>query len=151
MHVFTLQRFHRNESSTVGALFLDGVFLCFILEDGYHTQKIYGATRIPSGTYPLGLRWSPSLSVRYMHKMIWIMEVPGFDYIYFHSGNKAKDTLGCPLCGDGIVRQEEGESYIVGGTSRGAYDRVYAQLRPLIDNGTLQTVTVADEPQYRND
>ena len=82
-------------------------FLCHTLEDPYQPHKIYGNTRIPEGKYKIELRMEGGMHKKYtaryhsMHKgMLWIKEVPNFEYIYIHIGNTPMDTKGCLLVGN---------------------------------------------------
>lgn len=139
-------RFTR-EGATIGALFLDHQFLCFTLEDPYQMQKIHGQTRIPAGRYRLSLRTSPKFSDRLGHDMVWITEVPAFNYIYFHPGNFMDDTDGCVLVGDGLLYGgSDGRTYIAPGTSKRAYDRVYPIVTAAMASGELEYVTITDLP-----
>ena len=68
-----------------------------------------GETRIPAGTYKLGIRRELTpLTLKHQKAYnkpgdewfkyhIEVMNVPGFTGVYFHSGNSEKDTEGCQL------------------------------------------------------
>ena len=81
-------RFSSQSESTLGILFniTNGrEFLCFTLEDEFRTQKVYGETRIPAGTYEIELRTIGRFHERYLKKfpemhigMLWIRNVPNF-------------------------------------------------------------------------
>lgn len=86
-----------------------GLYVC---EDAYHVPKIPGRTRIPAGSYQLTLRKEGGLYTRYCANpklggigqergMIWVRNIPGFEWVYFHIGNTHKDSEGCPLVGMG--------------------------------------------------
>lgn len=121
-----------NDNETLGVLSIDGVEQCFILEDQYQDKKIAGETRIPSGTYKIGLREEGKLNVKYKkrfpdtHKgMLHIENIPNFKYVYIHIGNTDDDTLGCLLTG----RQAEikkGEVTILNSTA--AYKELYEKV-----------------------
>lgn len=78
--------------------------VCFILEDVVRDLgiKVKGETAIPEGRYQIGTRFSPRESPRYKHDMLWVKDVPGFQYILIHPGNTRHDTEGCLLPGDKI-------------------------------------------------
>lgn len=104
--VLRLKRILQTDENTLGLLFVDGKFECFTLEDLPHNPKIYGKTRIPSGTYDIRYRTTGSLHNKYskrfpdFHKgMLHLQDVHEFTYIYIHIGNNAEDTLGCILVG----------------------------------------------------
>jgi hypothetical protein len=80
-------------------------------------KKIKGETRIQNGIYEFGLRVSPAFSKEYFrddsgflsktksdrfynpHEMIWVMNVPLFEFILWHWGNTDDDTNGCYIVG----------------------------------------------------
>lgn len=103
--LLTLERIQNTEEETLGALYLDGKLQCFTLEDEYRKVKLDGETRIPRGLYDIKLRTEGRLHEAYklkydFHKgMLWLQDVPGFTFIYFHIGNSNLDTSGCILVG----------------------------------------------------
>src|SRR3990167_3735254 len=104
----TVERFASDADSTLGLVWVDGVFKCFTLEDQYRAAKVAGETRIPAGTYPVKVRRDGGVHDRYVNQfpgfhrgMLWLQDVPGFEWIYFHVGNVHQDTEGCILVGRG--------------------------------------------------
>lgn len=91
------------ESSTLGALYLDDVWRCWTLEDELRevpgqpvsAWKVQDETAIPAGRYQLRMGWSDRLK-RLTPRLI---DVPGFSGILIHGGNRAPDTRGCILVG----------------------------------------------------
>lgn len=93
--------------STIGELWIDGGFFCYTLEDTcrglkqtdsveeIRRKKLPGITAIPSGRYQLILNYSN----RFKKIMPLLVNVPGFDGVRIHAGNKAEDTEGCLLLG----------------------------------------------------
>jgi len=81
--------------STIGDLLIDGKFYSFTLEDMYRDKKIKGVTAIPYGTYEVIINFSN----RFQKPMPLLLNVPGFDGIRIHNGNKAEHTEGCILVG----------------------------------------------------
>ena len=81
--------------STIGEMFIDGVFFCYTLEDKVREVKIKGITAIPAGSYDVIL----SVSNRFKKLMPLLLNVPGFEGVRIHSGNKHEDTEGCILVG----------------------------------------------------
>ena len=130
-------RFNSSDDFTTGLLFdvTDNVrsFLCYTLEDQAQTQKVYGETRIPSGTYKLTLRAEGGFHTRYKAKfgagwhkgMIYVNDVPDFEYILWHIGNTDDDTAGCLLLG-----KTQQANFI--GSSGDAYKDVYPKVRDAI-------------------
>lgn len=120
-----LKRFCHGEEDSLGLLFVDGTFACFTLEDEYRAVKVMGETRIPEGTYALGLRFSPKFSPIYGHSMLFLKSVPGFEpeTVLIHRGNDAGDTRGCLLVANAVHYNPDGPSQVL--QSRVAYDRLY--------------------------
>jgi len=146
-----LERISSGADSTIGALFLDGVFLCFTCEDQFRPlgQKVAGETRIPAGRYPLKLRRRGGFHKRYarkfgsMHRgMIEVCDVPGFTDILIHVGNTEKHTAGCILVGRGALRHPAG-----GGTvqhSVDAYRYAYPRILGPLTAGEDVFLTILD-------
>lgn len=102
--LITVKRLHSNADETLSLVLVDDDIECFGLEDERREIKIDGETRIPAGRYPVGLRTEGGMHPRYetnfpdIHKgMLWIKDVPGFEWIYFHIGNRDEHTAGCLL------------------------------------------------------
>lgn len=116
-----LNRIKLEPDVTLGELFVDGVFECFICEDTMRIdkgeEKVHGATCIPAGTYDLFI----TMSARFQRMLPLLVNVPQFEGIRIHPGNTAADTDGCLL--PGKVRMPKGV-----GTSRVAFDALFAKL-----------------------
>ena len=86
------------EESTIGEMFIDGVFQCYTLEDKVRETepKVYGKTAIPYGHYDIVINWSN----RFQKYMPLLINVPNFEGIRIHSGNVASNTEGCVLVGN---------------------------------------------------
>lgn len=107
MEEVRLERAWRLETYTVGKVFVDGQRFCESMEDKDRglTQdmseeeikrvKVYGETAIPTGVYTVKMTYSQ----KYKRKMPEVLNVPGYSGIRIHSGNTAKDSLGCILLG----------------------------------------------------
>jgi hypothetical protein len=147
-------RFSSQEDSTNGILFdiTDGVrkFLCYTLEDEHREDKVMGETRIPSGTYNITLRTVGGFHGRYekkygeMHKgMLWVRDVPNFEYILIHTGNTDEHTAGCLLLGDS-QQANFGSSNGMVGSSVNAYKRVYPPIAKALEKGEEVKITYID-------
>ena len=106
----TVNRVASTDDETLSIVSVDGKVQCFGLEDEYREDKIIGETRIPAGEYKVTLRTVGGFHNRYserfssFHKgMLWVRDVPGFEYILIHVGNTDEDTAGCLLVGDGAI------------------------------------------------
>jgi hypothetical protein len=93
----TVRREQYRPGSTIGRLFVDGAFECYTLEDGIRTNKVYGETAIPAGSYPVEINYSPT----FKKQLPLLRNVPKFDGIRIHPGNTPANTLGCILVGRG--------------------------------------------------
>ena len=109
-------------------------FLCHTLEDPYQEKKIYGNTRIPNGRYKIELREEGGMHKTYSYKyadihrgMLWLKDVPEFEYIYIHVLNTTNETKGCIGVGNGVPRDNQISR------SRFAYQIIY----PLIAEAIL--------------
>ena len=105
--ILTLIRQEFTETSTIGSLFVNDAFFCYVLEDKdrgltqdqslivINTKKIFGVTSIPYGTYKVKL----SMSNRFKRVLPEILKVKGYEGVRIHRGNTAVDTLGCLIVG----------------------------------------------------
>ena len=139
-------RFSDNKESTLGLLFLNGIFECFTLEDEKRTKKIFGETRIPEGIYDIALRKEGSHHNRYLGKfgpdfhkgMLHVKNVPNFKWILIHIGNSDDDTAGCLLLGDVAYNNKESEGFI--GQSTVAYTNMYSKVIQALKNKESVTI-----------
>lgn len=123
-------------------------FLCHTLEDEFREHKVAAETRIPAGTYRLTLRKAGGHHEKYarrfnsMHKgMLWVRDVPGFEWILIHCGNTEADTAGCLLVGR--------EALTAGiGKSTAAYKAIYPRIAARLASGqdVFITYTNLDTP-----
>jgi len=90
-----LKRLHKTDKSTIGELYVDGKFECYTLEDVERKEKVFGKTAIPKGNYEVVM----TMSNRFKKMMPLLLNVPGYDGVRIHSGNKSEDTEGCLLLG----------------------------------------------------
>ena len=135
-----LQRVYDTGSETLGKLWLNDNFLCYILEDTYRRKKIMHKTRILAGTYKLKLRNYGGFYKRYIKKfidiehtgMIQVMKLLRFTDILIHIGNSKDDTSGCLLVGMDY-RQGDKRIYLVNSTK--AYKKIYPIIRNIITSG----------------
>ena len=147
-------RFSSERDSTNGLLFdITGEcrnFLSYTLEDEYRKEKVMHETRIPAGTYEITLRTVGGFHAKYterygdMHKgMLWVRNVPGFEYILIHTGNTDEHTSGCLLLGDSQTNNQIKQDGFVG-SSTNNYKRVYPHIAEVLENGGVVTITYTD-------
>lgn len=103
--IITITRLFHDDKATIGKLFIDGKEECWTLEDTFKLKKIYGQTRIPSGSYKIRVRNFGRIHEKYKQKFdfhkgtLELLNVPNFSDILIHIGNTDKDTEGCILLG----------------------------------------------------
>jgi hypothetical protein len=73
--------------------------------------------------------------------MLWLQDVPGFEHILIHPGNRDDDTKGCILVGDSASQNITEEGSI--GSSRNAYRRIYPPIAAALEAGELVIITVS--------
>ena len=140
--VIQVKRKTYTNRSTVGEMWLNGIFECYTLEDEMREKdgvpvaewKVPKRTAIPLGTYGVTI----DLSSRFGRLMPHILNVPGFSGIRIHSGNTDKDTEGCILLG-----QERAADFI--GHSKLAFDSFFPQLQDALTRAELVTITITNE------
>ncbi len=125
-----LKRLHKTDKSTIGELYVDGKFECYTLEDVIRKEKIFGKTAIPKGTYEVVM----TMSNRFKKMMPLLLNVPGYDGVRIHSGNKPEDTEGCLLLG-----KTRGVDSI--GESRNAIAAFYPKIESALKVGKV-TITI---------
>ena len=131
----TVLRYNSESDYTDGLLFIDDKFECYTLEDEYRSVKVFGETRIPDGRYKMILRTVGGFHNRYLkrygnkfHKgMLWVTDVPNFEFILIHTGNKDIHTAGCLLVGS---TADKDKGFI--GASKKAYLDLYPKIKDAI-------------------
>lgn len=116
------------DKSTIGRLLIDGLFYGWTLEDKDRyleenpRRKVKGETAIPAGRYQVIINWSP----RFKRELPLLLNVPGFEGIRIHSGNKPEDTEGCILPG-----KTKGKDFI--GRSREAFNEIFEAIQSALN------------------
>jgi len=146
-------RISSQKDSTNGILFdvTEGrKFLAYTLEDEHREEKVKDETRIPAGTYKITLRTVGGFHSRYvskygdMHKgMLWVRDVPGFEYILIHTGNTDEHTAGCLLVGSSQNENLTKKDGFIGASTT-AYKRIYPPIAEALENGEEVTITYID-------
>ena len=152
---YEVLRISSGKDSTSGMLFeVDNnrrTFLAYTLEDEQRDVKVWGETRIPAGTYKLKLRTVGGFHTRYLGKygdifhkgMIHVQDVPGFEYILWHTGNTDEHTAGCLILGNTQTNNRIAKDGFIG-SSVDAYKFVYPRVAAAIEAGLDVEVTYID-------
>lgn len=131
-------RFEFGSDYTLSRVLIDGMFVCYAIEDEIRDKKVKGETAIPYGTYKIGMRYSPKFSPKTGHDMLWVQDVPGFEYILIHTGNTDDSTEGCLILGDRLG-QLDGQRAVL--DSKAAYNKFYPLVSKAVLNGDDVNIT----------
>ena len=152
---YEVLRISSGKDATSGLLFEISqnkrTFLAYTLEDEQRDVKVWGETRIPAGTYKLELRTEGGFHNRYLNKygntfhkgMIHVQDVPGFEYILWHTGNTDEHTAGCLILGNTQTNNRIAKDGFVG-NSVDAYKFVYPRVAAAIEAGLSVEVEYID-------
>lgn len=144
--ILRMERFHSNDDATIGIVESEKHCL-FTCEDEFRSEKVAGETRIPEGVYPIRLRTEGGMIKRYQQiydnhpGMLWLQNVPGFEYVYIHHGNTDEHTDGCVLVGYGAQLSRE----LCISNSRSAYRVLYAEILEAIESGREVFIEIVDK------
>jgi hypothetical protein len=142
--VLHLKRSIFTENSTISMASIEGVFQCYILEDTVREipgkpvseWKIHGKTAIPQGKY----RIERTMSGRFGKVLPLLFNVPGYEGVRIHPGNKPEDTEGCLLPG-----LHKGENCVT--ESRDAFALLDEKIRAEIDAGEEVWIEIDGVPE----
>jgi hypothetical protein len=127
MSLFVLKRTVLWENSTVGELYdPDGVFLSHVLEDAVRNVKIQEKTAIPAGTYTMMIGWSN----KRQRLVPFLLDVPFYEAIQIHPGNKPEDSKGCLLPGKADPNVKDWVA-----NSQDTFDRIFPIIRKACEKG----------------
>ena len=129
---------------TQGMLYVDDVFECYTLEDEVRAAgvKVDGETAIPEGHYRVIVNQSARFSKKAGCPVFLpqIIDVPNFDGVRIHAGNRPHDTEGCVLVGQqrvpGAVQQ-----------SRFAMMALMEQIEAALHLGQDVTIDIVTSPR----
>ena len=145
--LISVERFVSDKNSTIGLLRLDDKFQCFTCEDEFREEKVANETRIPAGLYDVKVRAEGGMHGRYAKRfdyhrgMLWLQDVPDFEWIYIHVGNLADHTSGCILVGQNCRLKP----HMAVLQSADAYRDLYALVIDAAEAGELQVGIVDDD------
>lgn len=136
----TVTRYYSNPNETLSILSIDGIKICFGLEDEFRAVKVMGETRIAKGEYKIVVRQYGQHHEKYKKKFSWhegmleLKNVPNFTNILIHIGNSDKDTAGCLLVGDNVGKQ--GAKLVILNSAK-AYEKLYKKVISEAKKGNL--------------
>lgn len=149
--IIKLERYSKGQKEILGKLFIEDKLVCYTLEDQQRDTHVKGDTNIPTGEYEITLRNLGAMNDTYarrfsaIHKgMLWLRNVPNFEYILIHVGNTSADTMGCILVGTTPVEEmnSEMERSIKG--SSAAYQKLYPIVAEHISKGGKAIIKITD-------
>lgn len=139
-------RLQDDGKSTIGMMHVNGKFAGFTLEDTNRDVKVAGETCIPTGKYEILLRPAGGMHAKYSsvyadahHGMLWLQDVPGFEWIYIHTGNTAGHTEGCILVGT-TCDSTYGNQKILNSVVK--YKELYADISGALLRGEQVTIEI---------
>lgn len=124
------------DTYTIGRMTIDGVYMCYTLEDKVRPAgvKIQNQTAIPTGKYQVIIDFSP----HFQKQMLHVLNVPMFEGIRIHSGNDDADTDGCILVGN----TWSGGDWI--GSSIQAMNKIFPLISAAINRKEIVFITIED-------
>lgn len=152
----TLNRRYNGPTYTIGSLLVNGAYYCDTLEDKnrklsstmsleeINKIKVHGETAIPYGKYNVTLsvkstKYSNFSKYKYaaftQGYIPRLLNVPGFEGILIHAGNKDADTEGCILVGENKVKGK-----VI--NSQTTWVNLYKLLKEANDNKEPITITI---------
>jgi len=143
-----LFRYSSQSKSTLGVMLLNNKFQCYTLEDSFREEKIKNITRIPNGKYEIKLREFGGHYEKYINKyeghegMLWLQDVPVFENILIHIGNRDEDSSGCILVGSTANNNSKEKGFISNSTE--AYLDMYFKVLKSFQKGKRVFITIKD-------
>lgn len=141
--IITVERKLSSAEATISIVSVDDNKVCYGLEDEHRQEKLVGETRVPAGTYKIELRTVGGFHSKYskrfpsMHRgMLWVKDVPSFEYILIHIGNDDDDTAGCLLVGNVPIMTQSLNLKVA--LSSNAYQKLYQKVIDAAINDDLQ-------------
>lgn len=138
----TLIRTILTPKSTVGILSVDGKPFCSVLEDKVRKgtdKKVWGETAIPAGTYGVIINQSTRFTQLKGHPVFLplLINVPGYEGVRIHPGNKPADTEGCLLVG---VYSKDSPDWV--SQSQDTFHKLFPLLQAAQDRKEAITITI---------
>ena len=148
-----LDRRFKGTAYTIGSLYINDEYFCDTIEDidrgimqstsldEIKKIKVQHQTAIPRGKYDITLKvQSPKYSKRSQYNFCKgylprLLNVPGFEGILIHIGNKPEDSSGCILVGENKVKGQ-----VINSTA--TFKKLYEKLKEASDNNEKITIEI---------
>lgn len=151
MNRIIIKRVKSGPNSTLSHLYIDGIFMCYLLEDRISKVKVAGQTCIPEGDYHLYINTTAGMNKRYQNRfpklhqgMIQICGIANFDLVFIHIGNYYSETRGCPLAGH-YWNLSNGDFEVM--QSGFIYPIIYQRLLDMVQSG-CNGITVINQVEH---
>ncbi len=125
------------KDSTIGRLFINGVFFCYTLEDAVREKKIKNITAIDAGKYEVIINYSN----RFKQLMPLLIGVKNYEGVRIHWGNYSKDTEGCLLLGS-----TKGVDFV--GNSKKTYAVLLSKMKQAIQREKI-FIEIVDTKEFK--
>jgi hypothetical protein len=152
--IIKLERYSQGAEDILGRIMIAGNLFCYTLEDTKRDEKVRGDTCIPAGKYEITLRTAGAMNDTYsrrfsdIHKgMLWVRNIPNFEYILIHVGNTSADTLGCILVGTKPVNESNVQIRRSIDGSNAAYQKLYPVVTEHISKGGKVFIEIENKNQ----
>lgn len=149
--IIKLERYSLGEEDILGKLIIGDQLVCYTLEDKLRDEKVKGETCIPLGEYEITLRNLGAMNDTYqrrystMHKgMLWLRNIPKFEYILIHIGNTSADTKGCILVGTKPENESNTQMRRAISGSNAAYQKVYPIIAEHLSKGGKAIIRITN-------
>ncbi len=131
------------DESTIGDLYIDDVWNCYMLEDKDRNLstdmstdditkiKVFGKTAIPRGRYQIIINFSN----HFQKNLPLLLNVPCWEGVRIHSGNTAADTEGCLITGSAKSANQVQQSKV-------AFAHILPQLQLALANNDKIFITI---------
>lgn len=145
----TLLRYFDDGETTLGLLFFDQQFYCYVLEDTYNDPKIINQTRIPKGTYAIDFDIIDNkLNKKFKRTRDWfthhleIKNVKHFSNVYIICGNNSDDSEGSLLVSGNLTLTDKKK---ILNNSKETYKKLYADISKNLSSGSDIRIKIYDE------
>jgi hypothetical protein len=142
-----LTRKWKRGESILGIMMHATVGLGYTLEHPCRDPKIPGITGIPAGEYIIKPRREGEMYKHYCerfkcdHPMLWLQDVPDFQYVYIHILNKVSESKAC--IGIGVGYGHEEDDYRINASEK-AYLELHKKIMAAWERGEEVKIKIID-------